>query len=239
MAETTEATVAPDPARLAVAMREARDDAAPFALVAGGALIGLALVSRHAHWELVGHRVWWVWLVIAGPYVGLAATLLFGLSRLARHDRRRGIAITLLALVWVFNVAGVLVLVASLVSPSGVHVTGRQLLFSGGTMWLTDTIAFGLAFWELDCGGPVARALNVRAGPDFQFPQDENPQLARVGWSPRLWDYFYVSLSNSIAFSATDAMPLTRRAKALMAAGSTLSAVTVLLVAARAINILA
>ena len=132
-----------------------------------------------------------------------------------------------------------LVLVASLVSPSGVDVSGRQLLFSGGALWLTDTIAFGLAFWELDCGGPVARALVARVGPDFQFPQDENPQLARTGWSPRLWDYFYVSLNNSIAFSPTDAMPLTRPAKALMAAGSTLSAITVLLVAARAVNILA
>ena len=235
---STEAAPA-DPGRLVVAMREARDDAAPFALVAGGALVGLAVVSRHAHWELLGHHVWWVWLVVAGPYICLSATLLFGLGRLSRHDRRRAIVIALLGLVWVFNVVGVLVLVASLVSPSGVHVSGRQLLLSGGTMWLTDTIAFGLAFWELDCGGPIARALNERVGPDFQFPQDENPQLARAGWSPRLWDYFYVSLSNSIAFSATDAMPLTRRAKGFMAAESTLSAITVLLVAARAVNILA
>ena len=75
--------------------------------------------------------------------------------------------------------------------------------------------------------------------PDFQFPQDENPELPRAGWAPRLWDYFYVSLTNATAFSATDAMPLTRSAKALMAAESTLSVVTVLLVAARAVNILA
>jgi hypothetical protein len=113
------------------------------------------------------------------------------------------------------------------------------LLFSGGAVWLTDAVAFGLAFWELDCGGPVARALAVaRVKPDFQFPQDENPQLAQDGWYPRLWDYFYVSLTNSIAFSPTDAMPLTRRTKALMAAECTLSAVTTLLVAARAVNIL-
>ena len=229
----------PDPRLLAAAVREARDEAAPFALVAGGVLVALAVVSRQAHWELLAHRVWWVWLIVAGPYVCLAATLLFGLSRLVVHDRRREIVLTLLTLVWVFNVVGVLVLVASLVSSSGGHVTGRQLLFSGGVMWLTDTIAFGLVFWELDCGGPVARALTTRVAPDFQFPQDENPELARAGWSPRLWDYFYVSLTNSIAFSATDAMPLTRPAKALMAAESALSAVTVLLVTARAVNILA
>jgi hypothetical protein len=188
---------------------------------------------------LLGRQIWWVWLVVAAPYCGLSVLLLVGLGRLARHERRREIVISLLVVVWVFNVVGVLVLVASLVSHSGAQLTGRQLLFSGSAVWLTDAIAFGLTFWELDCGGPVARALAAaRSGPDFQFPQDENPQLAQDGWSPRLWDYFYVSLTNSIAFSPTDAMPLTRRTKALMAAESTLSAVTVLLVAARAVNIL-
>jgi uncharacterized membrane protein len=85
----------------------------------------------------------------------------------------------------------------------------------------------------------VARALaTARRKPDFQFPQDENPQFARDDWAPRLWDYFYVSLTNAMAFSPTDAMPLTRPAKSLMAAESTLSAITILLVAARAVNIL-
>jgi uncharacterized membrane protein len=229
----------PDRERLAAAVREARDDAAPFGLAAAGALVILALVSRHANWDLLGRQLWWIWLVVAIPYVCLSATLVLGLGRLVRHDRRREIVIALLALVWVFNVLGVVVLVASLVARSGVDMTGRQLLFSGGVVWFTDAVAFGLAYWELDCGGPVARALATGPRkPDFQFPQDENPALARDGWAPRLWDYFYVSLTNSIAFSPTDSMPLTRPAKTLMAAESTLSALTILLVAARAVNIL-
>ena len=233
------AAVPPGPDRVRAAVREARDDAAPFALVAAGVLVGLALVSRHAHWDLLGHRLWWLWLVVAVPYLFLAATLVVGLGRLVRHDRRREIVIALLTLVWTFNVLGVVVVVVSLVAHSGVQMTGRQLLFVGGAVWFTDAIAFGLAFWELDCGGPLARALaTAPRRPDFQFPQDENPFLAREGWAPRLWDYFYVSLTNSTAFSPTDAMPLTRPAKALMGAESTLSAVTVLLVAARAVNIL-
>jgi hypothetical protein len=232
-------TIEPDPERVHAAMREARDDAAPIALAAAGLLIALALVAREAHWEMLGRQVWWMWLVLAAPYVLLSATLFLGLNRLARHDHRREIVIGLLTLVWAFNVAGVAVLVASLVAPSAKHITGPQLLFSGGAVWLTNAVAFGLAFWELDCGGPVARALSAAPRrPDFQFPQDENPQLAREGWAPRLWDYFYVSLTNATAFSPTDCMPLTRPAKALMAAESTLSAVTVLLVAARAVNIL-
>ncbi|HEX3329546.1 MAG TPA: DUF1345 domain-containing protein [Gaiellales bacterium] len=221
------------------AVRESRDDAAPFGLVAAGALVALGLVSRHANWGLLGDGLWWIWLVAAVPYACLSATLVFGLGRLVRHDRRREIVIALLVLVWGCNVLAVVVLVASLVARSGVDMTGRQLLLSGGVAWFTNAVAFGLAYWELDCGGPVARAVaTAPRKPDFQFPQDENPQLAREGWAPRLWDYFYVSLTNSIAFSPTDSMPLTRPAKTLMAAESTLSAVTILLVAARAVNTL-
>jgi len=230
----------PDPAQLRAAAREARNDAAPFALVAAATLIALALVGRHAGWQSLGQSLWWMWLLVAAPYIVLAGTLLLGLNRLVRHDYRREIVIALLAVVWVLNVVGVVVLVASLVAHSATRITGAQLLASGGTVWFTNTIAFGLAFWELDCGGPVARALaTTPRKPDFQFPQDENPQLARDGWTPRLWDYFYLSLTNASAFSPTDAMPLTRPAKALMAAESMLSVVTVLLVAARAVNILA
>jgi hypothetical protein len=118
----------PDPGRLEAAVREARNDAAPFALLAAGILVVMALVSKHAHWDLLGHPLWWIWLVVAVPYVDLSATLLFGLGRLVRHDRRREIVIARLALVWVFNVLGVVVLVVSLVAHSGVQMTGRQLL---------------------------------------------------------------------------------------------------------------
>jgi hypothetical protein len=54
-------------------------------------------------------------------------------------------------------------------------------------VWFTDAVAFGLAFWELDCGGPVARALaTAHRKPDFQFPQDENPPTStgRLGAAP-------------------------------------------------------
>jgi uncharacterized membrane protein len=238
MAEAS-AALPPDPERLEAAVRDARDEAAPFMFAAAVILVALALVSKHAHWDLLGHPLWWLWLVVAVPYVCLSATLVMGVGRLARHNRRREIVIGLLAVLWVLNVLGVVLLVASLVAHSGLQMTGRQLLFGGGAVWLTDAIAFGLAFWELDCGGPVARALSTAPRkPDFQFPQDENPELAREGWAPRLWDYSYMSLTNSIAFSPTDTMPLTRPAKALMGAESTLSAITVLLVAARAVNIL-
>ncbi len=114
------------------AAREARDDAAPFALAAAGILTALAPVSRHAHWDLLGHPLWWMSRLVAAPYVCLSATLLLGLGRLVRHDRRQEIVITTLALVCVFNVLAIVVLAISLVSHSAVHITGRQLLLSGG-----------------------------------------------------------------------------------------------------------
>ena len=199
------ASVEPGSERWLEAEHEARDDAAPSAVAAAVVLVMLALVSWHANWRLLGQELWWIWLVVAIPYLFLSAVLLLGLTRLVRHDRRREIVIFLLWLVGVFNVPGVALLVASFVARSGAEMTGRQL-FSGGAVRFGDAVAFGLAYWELDCGGPVARALATGPRkPDFQFPQDENPALARDGWAPRLWDYFYVSLTNSIAFS-----PMTR-----------------------------
>ena len=95
-----------------------------------------------------------------------------------------------------------------------------------------------MLFWEFDRGGPIRRQAPDPPPRDFQFPQDENPALAEPAWHPRLADYVYISFTNAIAFSPTDAMPLTRRVKMMMLAESAISATTVLLVAARAVNIL-
>ena len=95
-----------------------------------------------------------------------------------------------------------------------------------------------MLFWEFDRGGPIRRQAPDPPPRDFQFPQDENPALAEPAWHPRLADYVYISFTNSIAFSPTDAMPLTRRVKMMMLTESAISATTVLLVAARAVNIL-
>jgi len=56
---------APDAKRLHAAMREARDEAAPFALAGAAILIALAVVSKHANWQLLGHGLWWMWLAVA------------------------------------------------------------------------------------------------------------------------------------------------------------------------------
>jgi hypothetical protein len=125
--------------------------------------------------------------------------------------------------------------IASLVR--GNEKSGAQLLIKAVTVWAANVITFGLWFWEFDRGGPVRRLRSDPPLPDFQFPQMENPQLAAPGWQPELVDYIYVSFTNAIAFSPTDAMPLSRWAKLLMLSESALSSLTVPLVAARAVNI--
>jgi uncharacterized membrane protein len=113
-----------------------------------------------------------------------------------------------------------------------------QLLITGGVIWLTNVVAFALWYWEFDRSGPVARALNLKRYPDFQFPQMTSPEMAPPDWEPAFFDYLYVAFTNATAFSPTDVMPLSRWAKAAMTVQSLISIVTVALVVSRAVNIL-
>jgi len=83
------------------------------------------------------------------------------------------------------------------------------LLASAAAIYLTNVIAFGIWYWELDRGGPFARAAAATPYPDFLFPQMTQPHLASEHWEPRFGDYLYVSFTNATAFSPTDTMPLT------------------------------
>ncbi len=117
--------------------------------------------------------------------------------------------------------------------------TPAQLLITGGVIWLTNVIVFGLWYWEFDRGGPVARALNLKNRyPDFQFPQMTSPDMAPPDWEPAFVDYLYVAFTNATAFSPTDTMPMSRWAKVAMTVQSMISIVTVALVVSRAVNIL-
>lgn len=225
--------------RLEDAQHVARREAAPFVFVAAFVDALLAANSAWHNWQLYASSDWWVWLVLALPALVLALVFLLGLGRMGVSSRhRRKTAVILLGVLAVANVVAVGLVLGSLVA-GGSNMTGAQLLASAAVVLVVNVITFSLVFWEVDCGGPVARALaEHRVAPDFQFPQDENPQLARDGWTPALKDYLYVAVTNSIAFSPTDAMPLTYRAKLFMGAESVVAAVTLLIVAARAVNIL-
>ncbi len=215
---------------------ESRWEAVPAVALVIALQVVLALLSRNQHWKLWVFP-WWVWLIPPVPQVVLLIPL--GAKRphrmLEQLGLRRHASISLLAVVSATNALLLIAVIASLVQ--GNERSGSQLLLKAIVVWTTNVTAFGLWYWEFDRGGPVRRLQPDPPLPDFQFPQLENPDLAPPGWQPRLVDYLYVSFTNSIAFSPTDAMPLSRWAKVMMLSESALSAVTILLVAARAVNV--
>ncbi len=215
---------------------ESRWEAAPAVAIVIGLQLVLALVSRQLHWKLWS-LPWWVWILAVGPEAALLVALAWDPMRqtLERAGHRRKAALVLVAVISADNAVALVALIGSLVS--GHENSGGQLLLKGVTIWGTNVIAYGLWFWGYDRGGPVRRREPDAPPPDFQFPQMENPQLAAPGWHPRLVDYIYISFTNSIAFSPTDAMPLSRWAKLLMLSESAVSAISILLVTARAVNI--
>jgi hypothetical protein len=215
---------------------ESRWEAAPAVGLVIAMQLLLAFVSRNQDWKLWVFP-WWVWLIPVLPELLLLLPLAWQRPRrrLEQLGHRRTVALALLAVVSLANAVLLLAVIASLVR--GDEKSGAQLLLKAITVWTTNVIAFGLWYWAFDRGGPVRRLRPDPPPPDFQFPQLENPQLASLDWQPELVDYVYVSFTNSIAFSPTDAMPLSRWAKLLMLTESALSSLTVLLVAARAVNI--
>jgi hypothetical protein len=113
-----------------------------------------------------------------------------------------------------------------------------KLLGSGAAIFITNVIAFGVWYWELDRGGPFARHRVATIYPDFLFPQMTQDDIAKDGWRPEFVDYLYVSFTNSVAFSPTDTMPLSRWAKLMMTVQAIVATSTLALVIARAVNVL-
>jgi len=174
-------------------------------------------------------------LVAANPY------------RLTRQNHvLRTVSLGLAGLLILTNTVAFGSLVRQLVDSSAKN--GSRLLVAALQVWLTNIIAFAILFWELDRGGPVARSRAKRAelaAADFRFSQDEDDDASSEvsrraaktsDWRPRFVDYFYVSITNSCAFSPTDTMPLSPRAKMLMAVEAIEALLTSVLVIARAVS---
>jgi hypothetical protein len=149
----------------------------------------------------------------------------------------RLLSLTFIVIASIANGLAVILLIDGLVRTHA-QIEAGTLLGTGANIWITNVIIFGIWFWELDRGGPSSRARGADPHPDFLFPQMANPEMARPGWEPQFFDYLYVSFTNATAFSPTDAMPMTRGAKAGMMLQEAISLVTAILVIARAVNIL-
>ena len=216
------------------ALREARTEAVIVLGVDVALMAGLGAIDKAKHWDIIDLH-WWAWLLLASPALLLMILMLGAPIAELSPGRLRDAGVALLGLLVVADAVAVGVLLAALAGSDAASLSAGELLAHGSVVWLTNIITFGLLFWMLDEGGPRVRAERGRRDPDFQFPQDA---IRRSDWSPRLSDYLYVSLTNAIAVSPTDTMPLTRRAKGLMAVESLISYAVVILVVARAVNVL-
>jgi uncharacterized membrane protein len=200
----------------------------------GAAAATLAVIALHLALpeQLTPGPRWAVPGVEAALVVALLAA---NPSRLTRESRdARLLSLVLIAVVAAANAVALAQVVRLLLG--GGAASGRELVLAAVGVWLTNVVVFGLLFWEVDRGGPHARSAGTDHDPDLLFPQMSLPE---AGWGPSFVDYLYVSFTNSTAFSPTDAMPLTPRVKLAMLAQALLSLVTIGLVVARAVNILA
>lgn len=116
-------------------------------------------------------------------------------------------------------------------------LNASELLLAGAGIWFTNIVVFALWYWELDRGGPAARALGLREHPDFLFTQMRHNHGPEE-WKPGFFDYLYLAFTNATSFSPTDTMPLSRWAKMTMMCQASVSLAIGALVIARAIGIL-
>jgi hypothetical protein len=155
----------------------------------------------------------------------------------AERARLRRLSIALILLLVGSALGSTAILVAELIEGSSVTNSADSLLASGVLVYVGNALAFGLLYWQLDSGGPLARYRHEREYPDFAFTQQLNPELAPAGWRPQYVDYFALGFTTSIAFSPTDVMPLSPWAKMTMNLQSMISLAVVGLVIARAVNV--
>ena len=149
---------------------------------------------------------------------------------------RRAVVLALIIVVLAANVSSLELVLQAIFSAS--KSDAPHLLLAAVDIYVTNVVMFALFYWEMDNGGPGARRKDEAETRDFLFPQQSMDLPRRHKWYPTFFDYLYVSITNATAFSPTDTMPLSRRAKSLMGLQALVSLLIVVLIAARAINTL-
>jgi hypothetical protein len=183
---------------------------------------------------------WFMYVIVIVVLLPMAILPFAGVqSRWARIERWTTVLFFLVAMGG--TLGGLTYLIRAMVNRPA-DVSGLELFESSIAVWFINVLIFSLLYWQMDRGGPEARvrgAGNAGTKPDWLFPQEGAPaEDVPPGWRPAFVDYLFLGYSTATAFSTTDVMPLTSRAKMLMMLESTISLATIVVVAARAINIL-
>jgi hypothetical protein len=145
---------------------------------------------------------------------------------------------TLIGLISAVNAAAAIRLVAGIIDAVKFSTNANVLLASGGAIWLSNVITFGLWYWDLDRGGAAARARGAGRPPAFVFPEMTNAEYVAPGWYPKFLDYLYLSFTTATAFSPTDVSAIKSWAKLMMMTEEVISLLVAILVVSRAVNIL-
>lgn len=185
-------------------------------------------------------RFWPDWVTLIAVMVCLAA--MAGVT-FAPDPRRwlraeRLLVLTFAGILLVSQAAGLTAVIDHIVQ-GGSDADGIHLLSSSVVIWCSNIVAFSLLYWQIDGGGPEARMRDGGPIGEWLFPEAANPAAVPAGWRPRFLDYLFLGFSTATAFSTTDTLPLSHRAKLLMMAESVISLGTLAVVASRAINVLA
>jgi hypothetical protein len=176
------------------------------------------------------------WLVPSLEAALLVALVAGDPARLARRTPWvRRIAMTIVVVLVAAALWATALLVYDLIGGHGVSRSAAELLAAGALVWLGNNLSFGMLYWLMDSGGPIARSRSP-VPVDFAFTQQMSPELAPPGWRPVFLDYLHLGFTNATAFSPTDVMPLTLRAKYVMLVQSTVALALFGLVVARAVN---
>jgi hypothetical protein len=168
----------------------------------------------------------------------LVVTNPFALRR--QTQALRWIAVGLSVLLAGANAVDLMLLVGNVQRGS---MNAAVLVRAAALIWVTNVAAVAVALWEMDGGGPFARRPDSdtefgTSRPDLLFPQMTGvPGWDRTTWRPGFADYLFVAFTSATAFSPTDTLPLSARAKVLMTLGSAVSLVTLGVVVARAVNV--
>ena len=181
---------------------------------------------------------WWP-LILTVELLLLLPLVIMNPIRLTRdHPKARLTAVALTALLLVANTIWVVQLVLVLVNEE--PMPPGRLMTAAGLIWITNVVASAIAYWELDRGGPFARDPEhprQETAPDLLFAQMQDvPGWDARTWRPAFLDYVFVAFTSATAFSPTDTLPLSARAKVLMMLNAAVSLATIAIVAARAVN---
>ena len=192
--------------------------------------ISFTLMFGVFHYQATGF-IQYMWLLLRVGSV-LAVILVWRLGHKKLLFRAIIFATGLLTLGLVASTLGLIAVLSRNITVNAIALLGNVV-----SLATVNVLTFSIWYWIIDPPG-IDESQPADAPWEFLFPQRGNAIPRYEAWAPRYIDYLALAFYTSVAFSPTDAPPLTRRAKALMIFQAAISLVSITVIAGSAINIL-